>query len=87
MSPLKSIEQTNVLQKIQTGLIGLSTALIIGCFHFLWDMNATISRNQVEIQQNAAEISRTENRVDFLEKTAASHADRISKLEFTTQKQ
>lgn len=74
-------QTTFLLQKIQTALLTLCTALVIGCFSQLWKMNAQISAMQTMIENSKENISRLDDRVDFLDKTSADHAARITKLE------
>lgn len=74
-------QQTILFQKIQTAMLSLITAGIIGCFSFLWHINAEVSGMQVNIQNNKENIVKLDNRIDFMEKNIADHADRITKLE------
>lgn len=71
------------LQKLQTALLSLCTALIIGCFTFLWNINATVSAQAVMIQNNKDNISRVDDRVRFLENSNADHANRLTKIELS----
>ncbi len=85
MSPLKKGEagilENPFIVKLQTAMMGLCTSLIIGCFGFLWNINATISAQAVEIQNGKDNVTDLKNTVDFLRVTASQHADRITKLE------
>jgi hypothetical protein len=91
MSPITTTqkrveEHATVLQKVQTAMLTLSTALVIGCFSFLWNINATMSAQKVMIDNNKENISKLDDRVRFLENTAADQADRLTKVELSTSK-
>lgn len=75
------MQQTLIFQKVQTAMLSLITAGIIGLFTLLWHINAQMSAMQVMIDNSKENISRLDDRVEFLEKTGADHADRITKLE------
>jgi hypothetical protein len=77
----KSKQETSFVEKVQTVMMSVCTVGVLGCFKFLWTINATMSAQAVTINNNIENITRIDNRVDNLEKMSADHADRITKLE------
>jgi hypothetical protein len=85
MTTQRSIQKeplaTFTLQKVQTALMSISTILVIGCFKFLWGINAFLSA-QTEINGNTKDnLSDLKQKVEFLEKQDADYANRLTKIE------
>lgn len=86
MAPLQRDYATKALQKVQTVLTSLITALLIFCFKFLWSINAILSAQAITNQDNSAAIADMKQKVEFLQNANADAVLRLTKIESKTDK-
>lgn len=50
----------------QTVLLAIATAAILGCFKFLWSLNATVTKVQEQIYERTVDMDKIQNGVNEL---------------------
>jgi hypothetical protein len=83
-------KKNNVMHFVQTALMTVCTAAAIGCFIFLWNLNAFMAQqiiinDQVREQLNAQLTTNTSN-IKLLNSEFGNHETRISIIETEIKK-
>lgn len=74
-------EQNDIYKKIQTILQSLITAALIGCFKFLWDLNATVASMKSESASRATIVNNVQQGINNLQMDMQDVRGRVIRLE------